>query len=775
MTDDELLYTVALEADESAARRSVSVIDSVEMASGKLRAELMQYGVVTQDNMRRIEQGFNNLDTAFNAHRKEIDGLQDEWRRTELVADEAIQSQIAGLEDLRTQAIKTNAAQREAVDGLGDDALKRRVDASGDISTTLGSLASVAGAGGANAEALAVGGDIFGVIEYLPRFAEGLGELGDQMLSTGKLTVGLRNSLENIGFSETASKATVATAAIGAMAASMIAIGVATNAAQKITDDSARATRGFIGAQEEYYTAVVNLASDEVRTRIEELDAQRQIDQLRLDEARAFKAQAEAAIDNDNLFVNVLGEAAIALGANVGGIQDLNTLITDLESSTGQAEIAITRLNDGLDQNAFAANDAAANAEELERQQEAQAAAGQAFLDRRAQNELAFHAQIEGMDAAARAARIEDIDREIASLQAMSLNTSISAELRTELAASELLLYQERNLLTEVTSTLADEEARITAARELATDVNQSILDANKMLVAAYEKSGKAGQEYAAALVEHDDKMRAINETSDKAIADANAKAADALIKLDAREAEERQKIADSAAEARLRADKRFNDSYSKAVRERDFTALQTAIEAHKDETEAAKENEKKRLSDLDASLRKERDAIEASRRQSEDAAARARAESIRQEETRWNTEKQNRQAAINQANVDLLNAQNAQAAARQVFQAQERTAQQAQFTALIQDAFAAGPMLVDAFKSGIQSALFTAGASSGGSYGGGGGPDFATPMTFGGGGGAKPMTLNLMVNGVMTRTDVIDIADGRIERTIDIALAGAA
>ncbi len=53
----------------------------------------------------------------------------------------------------------------------------------GDVSTSLGSFASVAGAfgGGAGQEALALGGDVFGVLEYIPNLKDAIKGLGTQI------------------------------------------------------------------------------------------------------------------------------------------------------------------------------------------------------------------------------------------------------------------------------------------------------------------------------------------------------------------------------------------------------------------------------------------------------------------------------------------------------------------------------------------------------------------------------------------------------------------
>jgi hypothetical protein len=327
----------------------------------------------------------------------------------------------------------------------------------GDVSTSFGAAASVLNAGGTGAagEASALVGDIAGFVEYIPLFRKGIADIGNQLLSSGSLT---QAAVGKFG------KLPVAVASIGAGVIATIALGVAVDQYNKIVAASAQATKNFIGAQEQYYTLLVTGTTKEVQEAVKLREQERAIAEARLAETRNFIAQANAAIDNADLFTNVFANASVALGANLGGIKDLETLEQELTKQSGEADTAITRLNQGLEANAFAANDAAAAEEELAKKREA-------FTDRLLTTQINTLISAASQSSDAVNDRLQAIADEKAVLQDFIATGQLSAEKTEELRTRIQDLSVEE-------STLAQQVIPLIEAREAETEAIKSQLDA---------------------------------------------------------------------------------------------------------------------------------------------------------------------------------------------------------------------------------------------------------------------------------------------------------
>lgn len=714
MSDERIAQTLlryvvdeaSVKAASDSAQRVKTQLSGISDPLGGMGAQAKASVDATRAQFARLEMELGDL--------ARLEALvADEWeaaaREGTLAASKQTDAQSSVNDQLRDGQVLleryiesveklANTQTRAAASSPVKSALKRRVEATGDISTTLSGAASLVGAGGANVEALRLGSDVFGVLEYLPRFKDGLKEIGEQLLETGPLTTGFAEKLQEIGFSSAGAKAGVAAVSIGAMAVATVALSVAVQEAQRITEESARVTKGAIAAQEEYYTAVGKLTTAQVQQRVEELETERRILELRRAETQRFLSEAEAAIDNGNLFVNVIGNAAIALGSNVGGIQDLRDLSGDLDKQLATTDQSITRLNQGLEANAFAANDAAKAASELAAREAELAAQRRAEINREVELQTdANRLRREGTS--------DEIQRRIDALmdEAQAIQSVMpSQEEYNKLTDEQAKIYQDlgkryseigeeiqqlQRILNEDVLPREKIEATAKAIDEMMAAANERVQQFVKKVSAAAEQAAKdaerARQEQIKAYekavgdrTKADEKFADAQKAYTAAVDEANRNAVKIRSESAEREAELEKDAADQRAEnlrsaqtarekqerdhqkALLDINQRANASLANAIRTRDVVAAILARETRKRETDAEEAANKDKLNEIEDGLKEQTRVLEKRLAQQLEATRASAAKQLQTEQERAGREIAQRRDAMIRAQRDLQNAQ---------------------------------------------------------------------------------------------------------------------
>lgn len=162
---------------------------------------------------------------------------------------------------------------------------------------------------------------------------------------------------------------------VGALGVGAIAVGAIALAMQRFGEVTAEARHqldGALAAQESYYEDLANLTTAEAEAKAATLART-----LAIQEQEAAEAKA-AAESGFNQLVEHFGDAAArAIYAADPGFQSLQARADSTSQSVIATTNEITRLNQGIDANAFAANDAAAAQNELAAAQEKAAQAAQ--------------------------------------------------------------------------------------------------------------------------------------------------------------------------------------------------------------------------------------------------------------------------------------------------------------------------------------------------------------------------------------------------------------
>lgn len=530
-------------------------------------------------------------------------------------------------------------------------------------------------------------------------------------------------------------------------------------------EEAAKRAEAAINAQfdvqQSYVDAITGgMTSTEAQAAVERLSAVNEVLQKQYEELAAV-----APPQPDFTAYGVLGEFNNAQEV----FEQFKTRLQEIQTEIDKNNQLADRYVFGIEAGTFAINDRTQAEEDA-------AAASQRWMDARWQNEQSFREKIDSMDAEARGERIREIEREIDRLKEWSLEQGISDAQRQELVTSELLLRQERNFLLDVTRTTADAENELAAARNAQSERTDAYLDSITRVVEAEEASAKAKKELADAEAANAAKLKEIEDAFKATQADLETKHKEDLAKIEADGGKERERIAKDFAKRRADIEKQMDD----AVAARD----QVAYDRLKDQHEKTKDEEEDAQKELEVRLAEQRKTLKDSYdKQLADARA-AADKSIAQEKARWDTERATRQNAVNQAQVDLMNALINRRWAEQTFYADQAVIQQNAYANLTSMAFTAGQSIVQAFDAGVQLALFQAGVAGGTGAGSIGTPTGPQPSPFSadfvpraGGGGFLPsltggavggLSIPIAINGAgMSRRAVLDAVEDQLNERL--------
>jgi hypothetical protein len=251
-------------------------------------------------------------------------------------------------------------------------------------------------------------------------------------------------------------------------------------------------------------------------------------------------------------------------------------------------------------------------------------------------------------------------------------------------------------------------------------------------------------------------------------------KADEAVLAAEEKAGRTREKAALEHGKRMAQIESRFDDDKQTARRKRDVDAYLSAVKQYETDKKTEEETYKARQQELETALKEQTDSIRDSQReQLQNAQTHAR-EAIKTEEQRWANEKALHQQAVDRARTDLTNALTAQEIVRGNALSREGV--------MIAQHYADTYANVDFWLTAIERRTATMNVPAAGQVQL---PPATTPWlppggwgTNGAGGGssgAARQPINLYVNGVLQRAEVIDITDDRIELTFDMARLGAA
>lgn len=382
------------------------------------------------------------------------------------------------------------------------------------------------------------------------------------------LTVGIRG-LELVASRTGASVAGLA-GFVGVLGVAMVGLAVVVENFTKGIEESKKVLTGALSAQDAYYKALGENTSAQVATQLDELKDRRDLLRQQRDETQAARDQAFALaqqLPGGDPLARALELAGLAPGAQ------LQEQLDKLNAEFTATDQTITRLQQGLESNVFAANDAAAAYEQL------------------------IETQVEGAQLVLRANQLTAEEREDRIGQLRSefdiLEELVHAE-GTTYAARQQLTEQQQDIgreieaLTSVTDSYADTLEREEAAKKALTDRNDQIIDLVDQEVALRED-----------LLEVQQKAADILAKREEDIADLREDAADKAAQREEDLGERRAEIAENSADRIAKIERDANRSRQTAIGERDAYAYKQAEQRRADALEDQATADDKQLKNL--------------------------------------------------------------------------------------------------------------------------------------------------------------------------------
>jgi hypothetical protein len=397
------------------------------------------------------------------------------------------------------------------------------------------------------------------------------------------LTVGIRG-LELVANRTGASVGQLA-GFVGVLGVALVGVGLAFVEVTKTIEAAKKTLTGALAAQDAYYKALAENTSQQVASQLDELKDRRDLLAQQRTETRnaldsAF-AQAQAAFGD-----------APARALDAGGqlpTAQLREQLAELDAQFAETDGTITRLQQGLEANVFATNDARAAYEALS---ESQVESANLILSA---NKLTEEEREERI----RAAQIEiDILRGLTEAE----GTTYAA--RQELQAQQNELYQEIDALTRVTDSYADQLEREAAAKQAVTDAYDNY---NELL----DQEADAREDLADVQAKVGDLVLKREED----IADLREDIADRTEQREEDLGERRAEIAEDNADKIAKIERDFGRSHRDAVRNRnvvaDIQARERAADALADQNAAGKKQLENIEKQADKATRVEADGME--------------------------------------------------------------------------------------------------------------------------------------------------------------------
>lgn len=654
MADREIRAQFRVQLNQSEARRVRQALDDIKVGSKDAGKSFNDMGALARAGVTMVRQQFSLAETMTDEVARGVEDLRRELLRAADAEDALAKAAIE-----RGQAQQRANKQRSSA-GSGVDRNETARQATGDISTTFGSLAGLAGGSGAVGQTLGMIGDIAGVIEYLPLFAKGLKE------------VAVAGPIAAVGIA---------------------AIAIAANEYNKTTAGARAALQAALAAQENYYDALQNMTTEQVEEEVRTLERMRDVKRQQIAETQgAFDSMLAQVIEATG--GQTTAEAFIATDETARALHErLKTLQTEFETN----EQTIVRLNQGLGANAFAANDAAAATAEATAAEEALAnarrdavlAAGQdargdaeedirwremtgeqirAEIEARQHLIKAANAELEvliesGDQSEETRKRIDELNKEIAEASADS-ERLINNYLRQADAVDELTAAQEA-----AQEFVSESISGIVEAAQQAGEQLEEFQSLSKKVADAQQAVNQTTADYQAALgrINSDlieksaEAQRELNDTLAENARTAEMERSEAI--RDAQRERVKEETRHQQALAAIR--RRFDTAYETAVFERDELAALQARQQRDDELAEEKSEHETRMAEISDNLKEQNRLID-QRLQEQNRAARKRYDeqlraakaaaqkAIQLEYERYQRELQARQQAYNELQAQL-------------------------------------------------------------------------------------------------------------------------
>lgn len=456
---------------------------------------------------------------------------------------------------------------------------------------------------------------------------------------------------------------------------------------------------GALNAQQIYYNAIQSLSSEQVQ---EDITARENTNVLLRERIATLEGAIESAFRQAQ---ENLGDAAARAAEAAGQLptaqlrEELNNLKTELTAN----EQVVGLYRQGLEANRFAAQDAAASAEDLA---ELYRQLDQVTLDR-----VAAELAADNQTAEQRQKRLADIQREIDAYQALIDTGAVSEATVTDLQAKIGALTIEQEAYANTVKSTADAldlAAKKEEARELAAqEASDAATARNDQILEAMERESDARTK----IKELEKKINETTTERAREVEEAQTKSADKVQDIEAKAADAREDIIETSQD---RITKLLRDSgreQGQAVGERDADAFRLSRLRTKDAYDDQQLADKRRLEDITENAE---EAVTV-----EQAAARERVRTIEQgadrtvAELRAQVSEQVLLAAQTRGAIQFVETNGALSVINIHGQ---------MWTSLQGQAFTQGQQTVNAFAAGVQSAL-------GGRAGGG--PNYQTAPTL--------------------------------------------
>jgi hypothetical protein len=327
-------------------------------------------------------------------------------RNTELIEEQArVQAQQAK-EQARVQAQQTKLLekrvkerQRAGAEVAGEREFAettKRVAALGDVESNInaigGALGTVGGEAGRAAEqVLRVGAEFFASAEAAPRLVSSLKGAPAALKAAATTTLGLQTAREASAVAATAATgaevaqttattalAPASVAAAGGISAMLVplapfviaalAAGAAVAAVVSVfgsftssMNEGAEAARDRISAEDEFFNTVVNGSQATAEARLEELEAERQVLELRRESLQQLSDEANARL-------GIAGDIAGAFGTTEA--EEYENALDDVDEQLSKNTTKTELFSQGLEDGAFKAEKAAKSNEDLSKTSE---------------------------------------------------------------------------------------------------------------------------------------------------------------------------------------------------------------------------------------------------------------------------------------------------------------------------------------------------------------------------------------------------------------------
>lgn len=330
---------------------AVTGIKRIEKAVADVSAEVKTAAKAQTVFVAELEK--TRRSTAIEDLARDYAKLADETKDAEKAAANLLKrlNEIGASEDEIANAARSFSRFR----GGGDRDLYR--DSFGDISSATSALQSVGGG-----EASGLIADATGFIEYAPRLGESIADLAKRGVDSSGLLASAAGVLAPVMGAAAASITVMATAALPVVAL-LAGVAVAWNSLNKTIDEGKVQLKGAIDAQRNYYELLQSGTSDDAVKSIEQ--ANKDLEALQARRAEILNAQNKGFEFAQSQYGDGLARLVISVGQGRGAFEDLDGELKDIDTQIAANEQTIKRLNTGLDNNAFATNDAATATEAL--------------------------------------------------------------------------------------------------------------------------------------------------------------------------------------------------------------------------------------------------------------------------------------------------------------------------------------------------------------------------------------------------------------------------